>query len=51
MSEGGRMLDVNACCAVTDGHPLARALLGDSLHPGVLPLTIRLVALMGIGAT
>ncbi len=45
------MLDVNACCAVTYGHPLARVLLGDSLHSGGLALTSRLKALMGIGAT
>ena len=45
------MLDVNACCAVTSGHPLARALLGDSLHPGGLALTSRLAVNMGIGAT
>ena len=44
------MLDVNACCAVTYGHPLARALLGDSLHPGGLALTSRLAVNMGIGA-
>ena len=51
MPDGGGMLDLNACCAVTYGHPLARALLGDSLHPGGLALTTRLAALMGIGET
>ena len=51
MPDGGGTLDLNACCAVTYGHPLARALLGDSLHPGGLALTSRLAALMGIGAT
>ena len=41
-------VDVNACCAVTYGHPLVRWLLGDSLHPGGLSLTSRLARLMGI---
>jgi ubiquinone/menaquinone biosynthesis C-methylase UbiE len=49
MPDGGGTLDLNTCCAVTYGHPLARALLGDSLHPGGLALTSRLAALMGIG--
>jgi len=49
MSDGDATLDLNACCAVTYGHPLARALLGDSLHPGGLALTSRLATLMGIG--
>jgi cyclopropane fatty-acyl-phospholipid synthase-like methyltransferase len=49
MSGGGAALDLNACCAVTYGSPLARALPGGSLHPGRLALTSRLAALMGIG--
>jgi len=44
------MLDVNACYAVTYGHSLARALLGDSLHPGGLALTSRLAVNLRIGA-
>jgi SAM-dependent methyltransferase len=39
---------LNACCAVSYGHPLARWLLGDSFHPGGLALTARLARLMGI---
>ena len=41
--------DLNACCAVSYSHPLARRLLGDSFHPGGLALTTRLVGLMDIG--
>ena len=43
-------LDLNACCTITYGHPLARLLLGDSLHPGGLPVTSKLGGLMGIDA-
>ena len=49
MPDGSSTLDLNTCCAVTYGHPLARALLGDSLHPGGLALTSRMATLMGIG--
>jgi SAM-dependent methyltransferase len=38
-------LDLHTCCALTYGHPLTRALLGDSLHPGGLELTTRLASL------
>jgi SAM-dependent methyltransferase len=41
-------VDLNACCAVSYGHPLVRWLLGDSLHPGGLALTSGLAHLMGI---
>ena len=44
-------LDLNGCCAITYGHPLARFILGDSLHPGGLALTTRLSDLMGIDST
>jgi SAM-dependent methyltransferase len=44
-------LDLSGCCAITYGHPLARFLLGDSLHPGGLSLTTRLSDLMGIDST
>ena len=40
--------DLSACCRVSYGHPLARALLGDSLHPGGLELTAGLAAHMGV---
>ena len=38
-------LHLNACCAIGYSHPLTRLLLGDSLHPGGLPLTTRLAGL------
>ncbi len=41
--------EVLSCCATTYSHPLARWLLGDSLHPGGLALTSRLARLAGVG--
>jgi SAM-dependent methyltransferase len=41
--------DIAACCATAYSHPLARLLLGESLHPGGLALTTRLAGLAGIG--
>jgi ubiquinone/menaquinone biosynthesis C-methylase UbiE len=38
-----------ACCAEIYGHPLARWLLGDSMHPGGLALTGRLAGLLDLG--
>ena len=43
--------DVQACCAVSYGHPLVRRLLGDSFHPGGLELTSRLADAMGLDST
>ena len=40
--------DIEACCKVSYGHPLARWLMGDSFHPGGLRLTSRLASLLGI---
>ena len=42
--------EVIACCATTYSHPLARWLLGDSLHPGGLPLTTQVGQLLRISA-
>ena len=39
---------LNACCAVSYGHPLARWLLGESFHPVGLDLTTHLAHIMGI---
>ena len=41
--------DLHTCCTLSYGHPLARWLLGDSLHPGGLALTTRLAHLSGVG--
>jgi arsenite methyltransferase len=41
--------ELQTCCAVSYGHPMARWLLGDSWHPGGLKLTSRLGELAGIG--
>ena len=41
--------EILSCCATTYSHPLARWLLGDSLHPGGLELTSRLAHLAGVG--
>ena len=38
-----------ACCAEIYGHPVARWLLGDSLHPGGLALTGKLAGLLDVG--
>ena len=43
--------DLSACCRASYGHPIARWLLGDSLHPGGLDLTARLARLAGVGPT
>lgn len=40
--------DLNACCAISYAHPVARWLLGDSFHLGGLELTTRLGQMMGI---
>ena len=40
--------DLNACCAMSYGHPLARWLLGDSFHPGGLELTTSLARILGL---
>ncbi len=42
--------DVGACCASVYSHPAARWLLGESFHPGGLPLTSRVAKLAGIGS-
>ena len=41
--------ELTACCAITYSHPLARWVLGDSLHPGGLTLSARLARLAEIG--
>ena len=41
--------EILSCCATTYSHPLARWLLGDSLHPGGLALTSRFAHLTGVG--
>ena len=41
--------EILSCCATTYSHPLARWLLGDSLHPGGLALASRLAHLTGVG--
>lgn len=41
--------DLLACCVASYSHPLARWLLGDSLHPGGLGLTTRLAGVLQIG--
>lgn len=41
--------DLLACCAEVYGHPLARWLLGDSMHPGGLALTGKLAGLVDLG--
>ena len=43
--------ELSACCRVSYGHPLARWVLGDSLHPGGLALTSRLADQMAIQAS
>ena len=43
--------ELSACCRVSYGHPLARWVLGDSLHPGGLALSSRLAGQMGIRAS
>ena len=41
--------ELKACCTASYSHPMARWLLGDSFHPGGLPLTSRLAGLLEIG--
>jgi len=41
--------DVKQCCAAFYGSDLARALLGESFHPGGVTLTSRLGELLGLG--
>jgi arsenite methyltransferase len=41
--------DLLDCCAGIYGHPMARWLLGDSLHPGGLALTGKLAGLLDLG--
>lgn len=40
--------EIQSCCAVSYGHPMARWLLGDSWHPGGLKLTSRLAEAAGV---
>ena len=42
--------EIQACCAVSYGHPMACWLLGDSWHPGGLKLTSRLAESAGVGS-
>ena len=42
--------DLNACCSLSYGHPVARWLMGDSFHPGGLALTSQLALAAGIDA-
>ena len=48
MTQYPALADLNTCCKISYGHPLARWLLGDSFHPGGLALTTRLARLVGI---
>jgi len=41
--------ELTSCCVATYSHPLARWLLGDSLHPGGVVLSARLAGLAEIG--
>ncbi|MDA1215707.1 MAG: methyltransferase domain-containing protein [Chloroflexi bacterium] len=41
--------EIQSCCAVSYGHPMAGWLLGDSWHPGGLKLTSRLAESAGVG--
>ena len=41
--------DLLACCAEVYGHPLARWLLGDSMHPGGLALTRKMARVLDLG--
>ena len=45
------LVDLNACCVISYGHPWVRWLLGDSLHPGGLALTSTLTRLMGVDSS
>lgn len=40
--------EINTCCAASYSHPLARWIMGDTMHPGGAALTARLANLMGV---
>jgi len=41
--------DLAACCVASYDYPATRWVLGDSWHPGGLPLTTRLAEAAGVG--
>ncbi|HET8628915.1 MAG TPA: methyltransferase domain-containing protein [Thermomicrobiales bacterium] len=42
--------EIKTCCAALYASDWARLLLGESFHPGGVPLTLRLGALLGLGS-